>query len=72
VSTPPPPAAPASSSTPPCQRGAIAQPMAYLGYELSPGLAVRVGAGRIRGWRGPLDGDVVELSLAYGFGVSGR
>jgi hypothetical protein len=52
--------------------GAIAQPMAYLGYELSPGLAVRVGAGRIRGWRGPLDGGVVELSLAYGFGVSGR
>ena len=52
--------------------GAIAQPMAYLGYELRPGLALRVGAGRIRGWRGPLDGGVVELSLAYGFGVTGR
>ncbi len=52
--------------------GAILQPMGYLGYELQPGVALRVGAGRIRGWRGPLDGSVVELSLAYRFGVAGR
>lgn len=52
--------------------GALVQPMAYVGYEVLPGVALRVGGGRIQGLRGPLKGDVVEVSLAYTFGVTSR
>ena len=52
--------------------GAIVQPMAYLGYEITPGVALRVGAGRIQALRGPLKADVVEMSLAFTFGVASR
>ncbi len=52
--------------------GALVQPMAYVGYALTPGAALRVGAGRIQGLRGPLKGDVVEVSLAFTFGVTSR
>lgn len=52
--------------------GALVQPMAYVGYALTPGVALRVGGGRIQGLRGPLKGDVVEVSLAFTFGVTSR
>lgn len=52
--------------------GALVQPMAYVGFDLSPSVALRVGGGRIQGLRGPLKGDVVEISLAYTFGVTSR
>ncbi|WP_295639073.1 hypothetical protein [uncultured Methylibium sp.] len=52
--------------------GALVQPMAYIGYALTPGVALRVGGGRIQGLRGPLKGDVVEVSLAFTFGVTSR
>lgn len=52
--------------------GALVQPMAYVGFDLAPGVALRVGGGRIKGLRGPLDGDVAEVSLAFTFGVTSR
>ena len=52
--------------------GLVAQPMVYAGYALSPDLALRVGGGRIEALRGPLSGNVFEVSLAYTFGVGGR
>ncbi len=52
--------------------GALVQPMAYLGYALQPGVSLRLGAGRIRSLRGPLDGRVLELSMAFSFGVTDR
>jgi hypothetical protein len=52
--------------------GALVQPMAYLGCQISPSLSLRVGAGRIRSLRGPLDSSVVDASLAFTFGVGSR
>lgn len=52
--------------------GAVVQPMAYIGYDLNPSIALRVGAGRLRALRGPLDANVVEASLAFSFGVASR
>ncbi len=54
------------------QGGAIMQPMAFVGRQLSPGLALRLGAGAIRSWSGPLRSPVLEASLVFGFGVAGR
>ncbi|WP_428423847.1 hypothetical protein [Methylibium sp.] len=52
--------------------GLVMQPMAYAGYELARGLALRAGAGYIKSVRGPLSSPVFELSLAYTFGVASR
>mgnify|MGYP001599106294 FL=1 len=51
-------------------RGSIVQPMAYLGYQLNPSVAVRVGAGRIEALHGPLSSTVVDVTLTLTYGVS--
>ena len=51
-------------------RGSIVQPMAYLGYALTPALAVRIGAGRVKALHGPLSSPVFDLSLTVSYGVS--
>lgn len=52
--------------------GALVQPMAYVGFDLTPGLALRVGAGHVKSLRGDLSSNVVEASLAFSFGVASR
>ncbi|HEU4460655.1 MAG TPA: hypothetical protein VFR90_16160 [Methylibium sp.] len=52
--------------------GAVVQPMAYLGWQLAPGLALRVGGGHVKSLRGPLSSSVGEVSLVFGFGVVSR
>jgi len=52
--------------------GALVQPMAYLGYDIAPGLALRVGAGHVKSLRGDLSSNVVEASVAFSFGVASR
>jgi hypothetical protein len=54
------------------QGGAIAQPMAYVGFDLNPALALRVGAGRIKSLKGALNSSVVDVTLAFTFGVAGH
>ena len=46
------------------------QASAYLGYQLTPTLAVRVGTGRVQALRGPLASTVVDVSLVSTYGVS--
>jgi hypothetical protein len=53
--------------------GAVAQPSAYLGYDLTPSLALRAGAGRVRAFKsGGLDATAAEVGVAYTFGVAGH
>jgi len=49
--------------------GFIAQPMVYVHRDLVPGIGVRLGAGEIKGLRGPLSGTVVEASIAFTHGI---
>ncbi|HEX7439498.1 MAG TPA: hypothetical protein VF319_05310 [Caldimonas sp.] len=51
-------------------RGSIVQPMAYLGVQLSPSVALRLGAGRVKALHGPLSSTVVDLSVVVSYGVS--
>jgi len=50
--------------------GMIVQPMAYVGYQLTPSLALRVGAGAVRSVRGNLSSPLVDVSLVVSYGVS--
>lgn len=50
--------------------GFVVQPMAYLGWQVTPAVALRLGAGKIATRQGPLDSPVLELSLAFTFGVA--
>jgi hypothetical protein len=52
--------------------GAVAQPMAYLGFDINPAVALRLGAGRIKSLRGNLDSNVVEAMMSFSYGVTGR
>jgi hypothetical protein len=52
--------------------GALVQPMAYVGYDIAPGLAVRIGAGHVQSLRGDLSSNVIEAALAFSFGVASR
>jgi hypothetical protein len=55
------------------QGGAIAQPNAYIGYDLSRSMSLRVGAGRIKSLKnGGLDANMVDVVLAFTFGVAGH
>lgn len=50
--------------------GAIAQPTAYVGYDITPAVALRVGVGRIKSLQnGPLDSTVVEAAVSFSYGV---
>jgi len=54
------------------QGGALVQPMAYVGLDVSPSLSLRIGGGRIKSLKGSLSANVVEASLAFTFGVAGH
>lgn len=55
------------------QGGAIVQPSAYVGVNLSRSLSLRVGAGKVKSLRaGGLDAKVVDVALAFTFGVAGH
>jgi len=49
--------------------GFIAQPMVYVHRDVVPGIGLRLGAGQIKGLRGPLSGTVVEASVAFTHGI---
>ena len=51
-------------------RGSIVQPMAYLGYRITPSVALHVGAGRVKALHGPLSSAVVDVSVVVTYGVS--
>ena len=52
--------------------GAIVQPMVYVGVDLSPSLSLRLGTGRVISGGGGLDSNVLDLTLAFSFGVASR
>jgi hypothetical protein len=52
--------------------GLVTQPMAYASWRLNDALSLRVGAGRIRAAKGPLDSTVVDAALVFSFGVTNR
>jgi hypothetical protein len=52
--------------------GAIVQPMAYVGLDLTRSLSLRLGAGRVKSANGALDSTVADLALAFTFGVASR
>jgi hypothetical protein len=55
------------------QGGAIAQPMAYVGVDITPALSLRVGGGRIKSLKkGGLSAGVLDVALAFSFGVAGH
>ncbi|HMN75752.1 MAG TPA: hypothetical protein PKC97_06780 [Burkholderiaceae bacterium] len=51
--------------------GAVLQPMVYAGVRLSPSLSLRLGAGRVMS-DGALASNVLDLTLAFSFGVASR
>jgi hypothetical protein len=53
-------------------RGGILQPMAYAGFQVTPAVALHIGGGRVKAWHGPLDANVIDLSLTATYGVSAR
>jgi len=59
------------------ERDRIGTPMSIsgrsgMGFNLNPALALRVGAGRIKSLKGALNSSVVDLTLAFTFGVAGH
>jgi hypothetical protein len=50
--------------------GAIIQPMAYAGFQLTPAVALRVGAGRVKSPGGPLSSNMINALLTVSYGVS--
>lgn len=51
--------------------GSIVQPMLYAGFQITPAVALRVGAGRIKALNGPLSANVVGALLTLSYGVTG-
>jgi len=51
-------------------RGSVVQPMLYAGYQLTPAVALRLGAGRVKALDGPLSSTVVDLAVVISYGVS--
>jgi hypothetical protein len=52
--------------------GAIAKPMVYAGYDFTPSLSARLGAGYVKSMSGPLSSPVADLTLTFSFGVASR
>lgn len=52
--------------------GAIMQPMAYLGMDLTDLLGIKLSAGRVKSFKGALNSKVVDLSVNFSFGTSSR
>ncbi|GAP37290.1 hypothetical protein [Piscinibacter sakaiensis] len=51
--------------------GALLQPNAYVGIDLGPTSALRIGAGQLRARRGELKSTTVDVSLVFAFGLVG-
>ena len=51
-------------------RGGVVQPMLYAGYQLTPAVALRLGAGRVKAFDGPLSSSLVDFSVVISYGVS--
>ena len=50
--------------------GALVQPMAYVDVEVTPQLSLRLSGGKVKSLRGPFSSSVVDVSLAFPFGVT--
>ena len=50
--------------------GALVEPRAFVGVQLTPALGLRAGAGRIKAIGGHLNSNVFDLSLTLAYGVS--
>ena len=51
--------------------GSIVQPTVYAGFQITPAVALRVGAGHVKALRGPIGATVVNALLTVSYGVSG-
>ena len=49
--------------------GAVVQPMAFVAVQLTPAVALRLGAGRVKAVNGPLSSTAADLTLSYAYGV---
>lgn len=52
--------------------GALIQPTAYVGFDITPAVALRVTAGRLKSMRGELDSSTVGIGAVFSFGVASR
>ena len=50
--------------------GALFQPRAFAGLQVTPAIALRLGAGRLKATSGPLASNFVDASLVFTYGVS--
>ncbi|MEO8312511.1 MAG: hypothetical protein ABI520_15170, partial [Caldimonas sp.] len=50
--------------------GALVEPRAFVGVQITPALALRAGAGRVKAFGGELNSNVFDLSLTLAYGVS--
>ena len=50
--------------------GALVQPMAYVDIEVTKQLSLRLSGGKVKSLRGPLSSSVIDLSVAFPFGVT--
>ena len=50
--------------------GAIVQPMAYLGLDLTKSVGLRLSAGRVKSLKGDLNSNVLDLSASFSFGTT--
>jgi hypothetical protein len=50
--------------------GALMQPMAYVDFEVSKQLSLRLSGGKVKSLRGPFSSNVIDLSVAFPFGVT--
>lgn len=52
--------------------GAIVQPMAYLGMDVTKVTGIKLSAGRVKSLKGALNSNVADLSVNFAFGTSSR
>jgi hypothetical protein len=50
--------------------GALMQPMAYVDFEVTKQLSLRLSGGKVKSLRGPFSSNVIDLSVAFPFGVT--
>jgi len=46
--------------------------MVFVGFEITPALSLRLGAGRVKAPQGALDSTAADLTLAFSFEVASR
>jgi hypothetical protein len=50
--------------------GSLVQPMAYVDFEVTKQLSLRLSGGKVKSLRGPFNSNVIDLSVAFPFGVT--